>query len=179
MDDKKIIQLIRKGAHQKALGRLYENFPQVKAFILKEGGTAQQAEDIFQDALVICLKKWSQPEFELTSSLTTYIYGVAKFTWRNEARKRTPQMAGDLVDGFVEDEVNDFLIEEKKYEALDQMLMTIGEKCSKILKWFYFEKMSMKDIAQKLDFQSEKSAKTQKYKCMEKAKGLAVSFLKH
>ena len=40
---------------------------------------------------------------------------------------------------------------------------------------FYYQKRSMKTIASELGFKSETSAKTQKYKCLEKARKLISS----
>lgn len=48
--------------------------------------------------------------------------------------------------------------------------MKLGQKCKELLELFYFKKLSMKDISKKLGFASEKVAKNQKYRCIEKAK---------
>lgn len=53
------------------------------------------------------------------------------------------------------------------------MLTQITDKCRKIFELFYFKKEDMNTIARELDFTSVNSAKTQKYKCMERAIELA------
>ncbi len=68
--------------------------------------------------------------------------------------------------------VEEFFEEEQKYQALDDVLIKVDKKCLDILKMFYYQKLSMKVIASKLGFKSETSAKTQKYKCLEKARKL-------
>jgi hypothetical protein len=60
--------------------------------------------------------------------------------------------------------------EEAKIACAEKALETIGEKCWHILKAFYYEGLSMAKIALQFGFSSEKSAKNQKYKCLERAK---------
>ncbi len=55
----------------------------------------------------------------------------------------------------------------------------IQDRCKQLLRLFYFENERMAEIAKKMGFSSEKSAKTQKYKCMEKAHQLAKKELKN
>ncbi len=43
----------------------------------------------------------------------------------------------------------------------------MGETCKKVLMYYYFEEMSMQDIAEKLGFANTDTAK-QKYKCKKK-----------
>jgi RNA polymerase sigma factor (sigma-70 family) len=62
---------------------------------------------------------------------------------------------------------------EQKMKVLEKVLNQVTERCKKIFELFYFKKESMTEIAKKLEFSSVNSAKTQKYKCMEKAIKLA------
>ena len=55
MNDQKIIQELKAGKRQKSFVQLYKGFPVVKKLIQSKGGTAEQAEDVFQEALIIFL----------------------------------------------------------------------------------------------------------------------------
>jgi len=44
----------------------------------------------------------------------------------------------------------------------------LGETCRKVLMYYYFEEMSMQEIADKLGFANTDTAKTKKYKCKQK-----------
>ena len=41
----------------------------------------------------------------------------------------------------------------------------LGETCQKVLRLYYFDKMSMVEIAKQLNFSNGDTAKTKKYKC--------------
>ncbi len=72
MDDQPILDLIRTGRNDLALNALYRNFPAIRRLVRSRGGNTKDAEDIFQEALLILLKKIAQPEFQLTAKLSTY-----------------------------------------------------------------------------------------------------------
>ncbi|HEY5824107.1 MAG TPA: sigma factor-like helix-turn-helix DNA-binding protein [Cyclobacteriaceae bacterium] len=49
-------------------------------------------------------------------------------------------------------------------KCLDQL----GETCRKVLMLYYFDEMSMQEIADKMGFANTDTAKTKKYKCKQK-----------
>lgn len=54
---------------------LYESyFPSTANYIRQNSGDNRDAEDIFQEAVVVLLDKIRQPDFVLTSSLKTYLF---------------------------------------------------------------------------------------------------------
>ncbi len=64
------------------------------------------------------------------------------------------------------------VLEEKKYQLAERAFSELGKRCQQLLQLFYQQAMSFKDIAQVMQFSSEKIAKNQKYKCLVKAKDI-------
>ena len=177
MKDQEIIELIRQGKNEKPVKVLYKEFPKVKSLILKSGGTAEMAEEIFNDSLVLLLEKVYQPKFELTSKLSTYLYGINRFLLKNELRKQNKnnhdlEWSDTLI--ISEEDLGYDFEKEQQLTLMEQILEQISEKCKEILRMFYFQKENMESIAARLDFSSVNSAKTQKYKCIEKASKMAT-----
>lgn len=175
MTDQEIINSIRKGKNEKPIKQLYKEFPKVKALILKEGGNTEMAQEIFNDSLVILMEKVIKSDFELTSKLTTYLYGINRFLLKNELRKQNKNIELEWRDTIILTDQDLGYDEEKeaKLNAMERILNQISEKCKEMLQLFYFKKLSMTEIARKLNFSSVNSAKTQKYKCIERASKLA------
>lgn len=171
MTDLDLIDHIRKGQREKAIKELYKEFPKIKANICSSGGDATIARQIFHDSLILLIEKVSMPEFELTSKLSTYLYGINRFLWKNELRKRNRSQELEWRDTLIlsAEDINYSEEQEEKIKLLNKVLGQVTEKCKKIFELFYFKKKSMTEIAEKLEFSSVNSAKTQKYKCMEKA----------
>lgn len=163
MSDSIIINQIRSGDHSKAFYRLYKGFSAVRKYVVQNSGTTDDAKDIFQDALIVLNEKVKQPDFELSANLTTYLFAIAKNKWLCELRKRNRPLPEIQEEHLNEEQEEKFLLAEKA-------LLKIGEKCQEILISFYVAKKTMEEIAKKFGFSGERSAKNQKYKCLEKAR---------
>ena len=173
MDDSKIIELLRLGKQNKAFLKLYKNYPQVEKLILSKGGSKDDAKDIFQEALIIFYEKVTNTEFKLTSAIGTYLYSVSRFLWKDELIKRKGKSAVSLDFEFTSEEEAEFQVaieKEAKFKQIESVLSDIGEKCFQLLKLFYYDGLKMAAIAAKVGLKSEKIAKNQKYKCLERAK---------
>jgi RNA polymerase sigma factor (sigma-70 family) len=115
------------------------------------------------------------PSFELTSQVSTYLYSVSRFLWNDELKKRK-RLPISTADSDIRqsdsqgDEWESLIHQEEKFKKAETILSKIGEKCLKLLKFFYLDNKSMKEIAKKMELSSEKIAKNQKYKCLERAK---------
>lgn len=73
MRDHKIVQLLREGKESIAFRKLYSCYPKIEKLILSNGGSKSDAEDLFQEALIIFYEKVQQSNFELRSSISTYL----------------------------------------------------------------------------------------------------------
>ncbi|MDG1870839.1 MAG: hypothetical protein P8I78_02620, partial [Flavobacterium sp.] len=66
-----------KGENNQAYGELYKAyFGMVEYFILNNNGRTDDAEDIFQDTMIVLLEKLRQDDFMLTASIKTYIMAI-------------------------------------------------------------------------------------------------------
>jgi DNA-directed RNA polymerase specialized sigma24 family protein len=147
-------------------GELYETaFPVVARFVAKHGGSFDDAQDIFQDALVIYHEK-QQNGLALRESEEAYIFGISKHLWIrkfNCDRKWVP-----LNDTEREIEIPADYFPSINTSRLLSFLERVGEKCMNLLSSFYLEEKKIPEIAKAFDFGSEHSASVQKYKCIEK-----------
>lgn len=175
MTDQEIISAIRKGKREKAIKELYKEYPKVKVNILSSGGDEEIAREIFHDSLILLIEKVNKRDFELTAKLSTFLYGINRFLWKNELRKRRRNPELEWKDTLIlsADEIGYNEEKEEQMKVLEKVLTQVTDKCKKIFELFYFKKENMNEIAKKLGFTSVNSAKTQKYKCMEKAIKLA------
>ena len=61
-----------RGGNNNAFGQLYkENFAMVNSFVTNNNGRSVDAEDIFQDTMMVLLEKLKQDNFQLTASIKT------------------------------------------------------------------------------------------------------------
>ena len=177
MTDEQIIQELKAGKYTSAIKALYKHYPTVRGLVLKNSGSKQDAEDIYQESLIILFRKAKETDFKLTSSLSTFLVGICRLQWMNELRKRN-KSAGDFeseLNSVETEEFSSFIEEETKFKTAEEALLKVGEKCRDLLRLFYFEKLDFKVIAAKIVLANERVAKTQKYRCLEKARELYLS----
>ncbi|AEA43750.1 RNA polymerase sigma factor, sigma-70 family [Fluviicola taffensis DSM 16823] len=156
---------------KKELNVLYKHFPEVKRLLRTFGCDGLTAEDLFQEALIIYLRKKNDPNFEFQLDPIYFIKQTCKLLWFNAARKEQKHGASSLE--FDLEEIPDSWMEkELQYKQLETALTKIGKQCKELLHLFYGLGWNMVDIAKKLDFRNDKVAKAQKYRCMQKAKDL-------
>lgn len=170
MNNEKLIEQLRLGSSQEALKELYKSFPAIRNFIKTHGGNDDDAKDIFQESLLIFYRKiQSDKNFQLSAAVGTYLFSVAKYLWKDALKKKNREVSFITNDIPFED-TNVIEQEEIQMKILDQVLAKLGEKCTQILTLFYYQKKSMEEIANDLDYKTVDTAKTQKYKCLERAK---------
>ena len=177
MSDQKILEFFKTGQREKAFRQLYNLYPKIEKLILSKGGRKQDASDVFQEALIVLYRKLQSSDFVLTASFYTYLYSVSRYIWSDTLKQNSnPKTSGtqnEIDDSQVE--IVKTVQEEKKYQLAENAFSELGERCQQLLLMFYYKKMSFKTIAESMQFKSEKIAKNQKYKCLQKAKDIFQS----
>jgi RNA polymerase sigma factor (sigma-70 family) len=173
MHDQKIVELLRSDKNDKALAALYAHFPMTRKMIASHGGNTQDAEDIFQEALIIFCRKAKDPGFQLTARISTYLFSVCRFLWKDELKKRKPHTSVDMETGLTQSEeaaLENISALEEKAKLAEKVLDELGERCRELLVLFYNTGLKLSDIARRMGYNTENTAKNQKYKCLERAK---------
>ncbi|HNC39151.1 MAG TPA: sigma factor, partial [Chitinophagaceae bacterium] len=67
---------------RKAVETIYrQNFNMVQALILNNNGSADDAKDVFQEAMIVLYEKARSGNFELNCQLKTFVYSVCRRLW--------------------------------------------------------------------------------------------------
>lgn len=160
-----IQQLIYEGKIDEVVKYLYQDVKIVTKFVKQNSGDGSDANDVFQEAMVIFCQKVTNTGFELTSDIKTYFISICKNVWFNELRKRKKSFDASLLNETVYDE-----IEERKFQEAEVAFDKLSDSCKKLLNDFYVLKLSMGEIAEKWQVKSQKIVKDRKYKCLNKAR---------
>ena len=158
-----------------------QNYRIINGWLLKNGGSATDADDLFQEAMVVLFSKSQSEEFRLTCSVGTYLFAISKHLWYKKLQRKSRDPIALLDNTGNDDEENDSGIayeedidaheeREAHYNQLDEALEQIGEPCRSILKAYYHQDKSMQEIAADFGYTNTDNAKTQKYKCLTRLK---------
>ena len=143
-----------------------EAFPHFARMVRTLGGTLEEAKDSFHDALLVYLERERAGRLNVRSSPTAYLLGTAKICWLHT---RSGASFSPLPEEFDPSELPEPDREERERSLLASLERT-GRKCLQLLKAFYYDHLSMDDIAVRFGFNGRRSAAVQKYKCLEKVR---------
>jgi len=179
LSDQEVLDLLARKDDRSAnlaFNAVYEKgFRMVSSFIRKNGGTEDEALDIFQDTVIIFYKHLQENRFRKESSIATYLYSIARNLWYLQLRKKNRIQYQEEVEDQEDLAVE---LDSEKISIVDmigELLEQLDAECKKTLKMFYFQKNSMSEIQNEFGLSSEQSAKTKKYRCMKKLEELFVS----
>jgi RNA polymerase sigma factor (sigma-70 family) len=173
--DQELLKLLRTD-YRVAFKQLYKDyFRMVEYLVTKNSGSVADAEDVFQEIMIVIFNKSRDDGFALTCAVKTFIYSVARNLWLKKLRdgKQTTAMkdyeAYDNI-GVEENVEQDDLLSKKINAAIE----TLGDNCRKILLLFYYQKKNMLEIAAELGYTNAENAKNQKYKCLQQLKSKMI-----
>lgn len=153
---------------------LYKNYTgNIKHFVKNNGGQDVDAEEIEQNVIILLYEKIVSGNFVLNegTQLSTYMYAVGKNMWYKKLSKNShqtkseiPENIGEEID-FYENTENDQL----EIEVVSA-LQNSDDDCKQILTMYYYDKKSMREIAETMGTISEENLRKRKYKCIQKLK---------
>lgn len=159
-----------KGENNQAFGRLYQSyFGMVDYYIIKNSGSTNDAEDIFQDTMVVLIEKLRQDNFQLTASIKTYIMAIAKNLWLKRLRNNRAAMDFELLyeDEFMQ-EIDLSIEAEKSYkDRLQNYMHKITKHCKGLIHDIFFKEKAIEQIQKEYGYTSIHNAQNQKHKCIE------------
>jgi RNA polymerase sigma factor (sigma-70 family) len=167
-DDAILIGLKEKRAD--SIRYLYrEYFPLAKSIVEKNSGNYQDAEDVFQDGIIVLYQKILSGPLALNCSLKTFFFSICRNIWMQRLdRKWRLLYQDDLVSESIEDydaipiEINEEKLERTRLYQIH--FLSLPGDCQKILKMF-LSRASLKEISECMGFKDVSYAKTRKYLC--------------
>lgn len=172
--DQMIISGLLSGDRQ-ALDKLYEDhYPVILQMVTKNSGSNVEAEDLFQEAMLVLYDNVTQGDFQLTCRLNTYIYAVCRRLWLKQLKEKSRFPSENYLNSQdlegTELDIQRHWDEEARFEQMKKSLVLLGEPCSSIIKDFYISGLSMQEISTKFGYTNADNAKNQKYKCLQRLK---------
>jgi len=161
----------------KVLNFMYQkHYGMVESMILQNNGSQEDARDVFQDAIIVLVDNISIPSFKLTSTLSTYLYAIARNVWLKKLKtKGRINYEVEVQDiGLVEESHLDILVQSDEIKAIKNVLLRLDKTCQEILEMFYFRRFSIDAIARAMNYNNENVAKVKKSKCLKKLREMSL-----
>ena len=156
------------------VGKIYGLYRNEFLFFLKKRITVNPDDvlEIYQDAFMVLCNKIYENKLDaenLTSSLKSYLFGVGIRIAYNVNRKKGKLNEQDPfeIPDMPDDEPG---LGEENEKIIKKAVNEMGEPCHTILVKQYWEDKRAEEIAIEMNYKNSDTAKTQKYKCIQKLK---------
>lgn len=147
-------------------------FYKVNAFVCSNKGTENDANDIFQESIIIIYRKIRKKNFSYSdNNFETMLFAVCRYLWLRELEvKRGTMISVNDVSNYSEsifdEELEEIVLLNERYKLYQDHFYKLGKDCQKILRLF-FQQVTLKEIADRMGLVSESYAKKRKHQCKE------------
>lgn len=161
---------LKTGDNHRVLEYLYKRiYPRVKAYVCRNSGTAEDAFDIFQDAIVCLCRSAREGTYKEKYEVAGFLYSVSRNLWINKVKRENRSVK--WTEGMDIAETYDFsndIITDQKARTIREVIKRLGEKCFKLLQYTFYQNRSNEEVCELMNFATVNAVKTQKYKCKQK-----------
>ncbi len=148
------------------------HFPSVLRLVQSNSGSRADAEDLFQEALLVLVAKARQPDFALTASVKTFLYAISRNLWLKRLREQTRlQPLGDAWTELGEEPEEE--LEESRVERVSAWILKVSPGCRRLLRDLYWLDQTIEGIRQRVGYKNKHTASSMKNKCLEKMRVVA------
>lgn len=132
--------------------------------------------DAYQDAYIVFYNNLMNGKIqELTSSISTYLFSIGKYIIFDKMKQNNKTYNPDFdVTLLKKDEVANFSLAEEttnpEQQLLQQHFKTLGKKCKELLTLFYYRGLTIKEIVESTDYETENVVKSSKSRCLKTLK---------
>jgi RNA polymerase sigma factor (sigma-70 family) len=167
-----IPKLMREGKDREVVPLLYKKvFPLVQKYITKRSGRKDDADDVFQDAMMIFYKQVIKDSFDSKYNVYGYLYRLSINCWINKVKKESRiELMDEMIESGSEEipEVRESMVSDKDENLLKNVFSDIGDKCIELLTYTIYYNLLMEDIMIRMGFTSVSAVKMQQQRCKQK-----------
>ncbi len=165
--DDTLLESLRKG-DSAAFEFLYRQYYRMVAKQTNERGLQDSdAQDVFQEVLIVLVRKIHDPAFELSAKLSTFLFAIARNLLLKKSGKLPVMHTADSVplssDVQLADTGPDEM--EERLNAVVRTLDVLEPECRTLLLLSFYEKRSQAEIAEEMGY-TEAFVKVKKHRCL-------------
>ena len=181
-DDQILISALKQ-RERDAFKYLYQHYTgTIKHFVKTNGGQNVDAEEIEQNVIIHLYEKIVNNNFVLNegTKLSTYMFAVGKNMWYKKSSREIRHTPEDLIHGQLE-EIDFYSSNYPNFLEMEVIsaLSKSDDDCKAILTMYYYDKKSMREIAENLGTITEENLRKRKYKCIQKLKKVLTDKIKN
>lgn len=170
--DHKYIEALCRG-DSTLISDIYGRFSrEVKLWVLKNNGDADDAQDLFQDALMAIYDRYCGRDFQLSGAFGALLMTVCRRKWfdRLSQKKRESGVRNAEAERYTEETseweaAEEAILQQQRQECLSQVFELLSEQCRKLLSLITAGETPVEQIAQQLGMANANAVYQSKHRC--------------
>jgi len=181
LSDEEVVSNLKSSDESKveeAFNFLYHKTQHIaRRYILKNRGNEQDVDDIFHDALLAFYKLARQSKLKADVNVEAYLFTICRNMWSKKLKSQFLEVELKTIHNPKEVEEIRISLDPKEYKSiiLDEILAKMDKDCLTLIRYFYYDKLRMKEIVNKMNISSVQVAKNKKMNCIKKLQKLMLA----
>lgn len=145
---------------------------EVLLWVLKNNGDADDAQDLFQDALMAIYDRYCGRDFQLTGAFGGLIMAICRRKWfdRLAQKKREEGVRNSQAERYTEEApeweaAEEAILQQKRQECLAKVFEMLSEQCRQLLSLLTGGETTVEQIAQQLGMANANAVYQSKHRC--------------
>jgi RNA polymerase sigma-70 factor (ECF subfamily) len=163
---------------ERTLEVLYRNYRQVfLGYVRKFGGDQEAHIEVYHDSVLAFYDIWLEGRYDVTrATISTLLCAIGKNKLLTRLGKQQKHTEWSELTPFIDTADEDSpAIDESLLARVEQALDTLGDGCKEVITLFYYQRCSVRDIVERLNYKNENVVKAHKSRCMKRLKELVQS----
>lgn len=145
----------------------------ISGLVKKHSCSREDAEDIYADSVLNFREKLIDGRIEYLTDLKSYLFATCNnmFLARLKRASRVMKAVHELsnaAENIEMDGDNESQFREELLDTVNEALDQLQEKCREMLQMFYFQKLSLDEIANRFNMANANVAKVSKARCFQR-----------
>ena len=164
MKEQDLVRRIKEG-DQTAFNWIYQRYYRLGInWICRNQGSTTEAQDIFQEAMIILWNRLQEDQFVLSCKISTYLYSICQNLWLKELRHKQRWSSAEGLE-MVE-------IPAETSEKIHLALQSLPPSYRAILTYYYLENKDFEEITLLMGYQHPNTARMTKHRAVQKLREL-------
>ncbi|HMO38283.1 MAG TPA: sigma-70 family RNA polymerase sigma factor [Saprospiraceae bacterium] len=170
--DQQYIEALHRG-DPRLIQEIYNRFSRdVLQWILQNNGNADDAQDVFQDALMAIYDRYCGTDFQLNGSFGGLLMTICRRKWydRLAQKKREQDVRNTELERYTEESpeweaAEEAIRQQQRQACLAEVFPMLSEQCQQLLTLAIHEGLSVEQIAQQLGMTNANAVYQSKHRC--------------
>ncbi|MEZ5022780.1 MAG: sigma-70 family RNA polymerase sigma factor [Chitinophagales bacterium] len=153
-------------------------FNKVVGYVMKNSGDKSDAKDVFNKAIMQLMVRKNLDTIKDTSTFEAYLFTACRNLWLRKLSKikKNKRVTNDHVTElyYKEKDMAQSTLEQERWELFNEQFKNLSDNCKKVLQML-FDKISGKDIQEKVGLWFRYRSRQRVFKCKKKLSELVQS----